>query len=94
MVLGFGYPEGKTLKSHEYSSSFANINGNKKKIGVLCDWYILSKNQNSLLSQPMTTHGCIDICQYKMTISPPVISTSGDNLKIEDSIYDKVKTYF
>lgn len=35
MVLGFGYMEGKTWKSLEYSNNFAKVSGNKKTYWVI-----------------------------------------------------------
>ena len=44
LVLAFAYLEGKTWKSTEFSSDYANVKENGRNVGVLCQWYFLEKN--------------------------------------------------
>lgn len=51
LILSFAYLEGKTLKSHEYSSSYANISNNTKEIGVLCQLYDVTLEKDLIPEQ-------------------------------------------
>lgn len=89
LVLSFAYMQGSTLQSHEYSSEYARISDNTKEIGVLCHWFESSKKNADLISVPMDVHGYINIKQYHVIISPPVITDKG--IKIDDVVYQKIK---
>lgn len=84
MVLGFGYMEGKTWKSIEYSSNFAKVTGNKKPIGLLCQWYNVDKN-GKLLPINVSVHGYISIDAYKMTLPYP--DKAHPNISFKENIF-------
>lgn len=43
LVFGFGYLGGTTRQTKEYSCSYANIEGNRRDIGVSCQWFGFTK---------------------------------------------------
>ena len=59
-MLGFAYLEGKNWKNTEFSADFVNTCGNKREVGVLCQWHTLSKD-NVLSPVPMDVHGYFNI---------------------------------
>ena len=70
-VLGFAYPSGKTWKSIEFSGNFARIPGNKREIGVLCQWFDIDRNGYLNIISGLK-HGCVDIDNYRLSVPQPL----------------------
>ena len=70
-VLGFAYPSGETWKSIEFSGNFARIHGNKREIGVLCQWFDIDRNGYLNIVSGLK-HGYIDIENYRLSVPQPL----------------------
>lgn len=88
IVLGFGYMEGKTWKNLEYSSNYAKVSGNKKPVGLLCQWYNVDKN-GTLLPIKVSVHGYICIDSYKLTLPYP--DKSHSRISFKEAVFLKFK---
>lgn len=91
-VLSFAYLNGKTWKSTEYSSTFANVNNNRNPIGILCQWFRVDSSGNLMLT-PLAVHGYIGIQQYRLTLQSKLFTDSSHaaTLTLRHEIYCVVK---
>lgn len=80
--------EGSTWKSIEYSSNFAKVKGNKKTVGVLCQWYDVDQKRH-LLPLNVEVHGYIPIDSYKLTLPLPIMSDC--SLHLDSNVFSKIR---
>ena len=71
LILGFAYPSGKTWKSKEFSGNFARIHGNRREIGVLCQWFDIGRNGYLNVVNGLK-HGYINIENYRLSVPQPL----------------------
>lgn len=88
LVLSFFYTTGETWKVKEYSNFYANISGNKKSIGVLCQWFDLD-NSGYLTLVQVTVHGYYAIEQYRFTIPAPEYTQN--DLQLDHEVFSQLK---
>lgn len=87
-VLQFIYLKQKKIKNREFQGNYANINGNRKSVGVSCTWYSVGEDRKLDLksSQVHTYH---DVKTYKITI--PFPEKQNGKFLLSQQVYEKIK---
>ena len=90
IVLSFAYTGERKLKDIAYSSNYAEVEGNSKTIGVLCNWFSIGETREVIVEE-METHGYLDIKQYYIHIPQPTYEEG--NMYITEDTFNSIRDH-